>query len=70
MKNCKLCKNEVFQYENTIGKPMSYDICLMCWDDLTDKQRQEYIKNGVVPITRLIVDKNWKDYCAKFGLRP
>jgi len=56
--------------ENTIGKPLEFDVCLPCWDSLTKKKINNYLNNGVVPITRNFVSVEWKQYCAKYGLRP
>ena len=67
---CKLCESDLFPQENTIGKPLEYDICQVCWEELTDAQRKKYIEDGCVPITRFMVTQEWKDWCAKYDLRP
>ena len=69
-KNCLKCKNPINDMQNTIGLPLDYDICLYCWENMTDKQRQKHIDKGVVPITRFVVDEEWKEYCKKYGMRP
>ena len=68
--NCKICNNEIFQQENTIGKPLEYDICRICWEDMPDDQRQKFIKDGVVPITRFVVTDEWRQFCDKYGMKP
>lgn len=68
---CILCKKGLFHCENVFGKPLDYYICMLCWDGLSDAQRQKYIKEGLVPITRgLPIMERWRDYCATFGLVP
>lgn len=69
MKNCKECNNELFQNENSIGKPFEYDICSMCWEDLPIEKIEYYKQDGVIPITRSIVTEDWKTFCNKFGFK-
>ena len=68
--NCKICKSDLFAQENTIGKPLCYDICQFCWEELKKEKIEEYKKNGCVPITRGFISKEWREWCAKYGLQP
>ena len=70
MIKCKECGNELFQGENSIGKPLEYDICTMCWEDLDLDKYNKYIKDGVVPITRSVMNKSWIRFCSKYNMKP
>ena len=70
MIKCKICDSDLFPSENTIGKPLEYNICQCCWEEISNKQRQEYLKDGCIPITRFCLQPFWTKWCEKYGLKP
>ena len=70
MNKCKCCNNELFSGENTIGKPFEYDICSSCWEVMGKSQREFFMKDGVVPITRSLVTDSWRKFCEKYRMTP
>ena len=67
---CKICKDNLFPNENSIGKPLSYNVCLNCWEELPKNKRDIFVKDGVIPITRFVITDDWRKFCKKYNMSP